>query len=317
MRFSVQSKEKGIPQGKEDNKDGDDKEEDKKNTPLANYDDAKGKQPRKDDDQDDEGYSGANNPEEQAASNIGDERGNASQRLTPQNSKGTADTKVSGKCIDDHLEPREENTLSIREEMEALGLLDDTISGRATAKQMVFEPIEILEVSAIAEVKKMVEDCMQPLPMPDFGLNLPLKEESEKFEAKQIKDAIDNHLSPETKKELRTKRTATRTDFMTRKKLAAESLKAACHLPPLAPKKDNGKKTSDKMQLPQEVKGSNELKQNSKSPQVHMVISFFLKSSIFSINLCINCVHLCTTGLAISTSLAINFLNSKFFSTEQ
>jgi len=25
---------------------------------------------------------------------------------------------------------------------------------------MVFEPIEILEVSAIAEVKKMVEDCM-------------------------------------------------------------------------------------------------------------------------------------------------------------
>lgn len=266
MRFSVQSKEKGIPQGKEDNKDGDDKEEDKKNTPLANCDDAKGKQPRKDDDQDDEGYSGANNPEEQAASNIGDESGNASERLTPQNSKGTADTKVSGKCSDDHLEPREENTLSIREEMEALGLLDDTISGRATAKQMVFEPIEILEVSAIAEVKKMVEDCMQPLPMPDSGLNLPLKEESEKFEAKQIKDAIDNHLSPETKKELRTKRTATRTDFMTRKKLAAESLKAACHLPPLAPKKDNGKKTSDKMQLPQEVKGSNELKQNSKSP---------------------------------------------------
>lgn len=275
MRFSVQSKEKGIPQGKEDNKDGDDKEEDKKNTPLANCDDAKGKQPRKDDDQDDEGYSGANNPEEQAASNIGDESGNASQRLTPQNSKGTADTKVSGKCSDDHLEPREENTLSIREEMEALGLLDDTISGRATAKQMVFEPIEILEVSAIAEVKKMVEDCMQPLPMPDSGLNLPLKEESEKFEAKQIKDAIDNHLSPETKKELRTKRTATRTDFMTRKKLAAESPKAACHLPPLAPKKDNGKKTSDKMQLPQEVKGSNELKQNSKSPQVHMVTSFF------------------------------------------
>jgi len=132
---------------------------------------------------------------------------------------------------------------------------------------MVFEPIEILEVSAIAEVKKMVEDCMQPLPMPDFGLNLPLKEESEKFEAKQIKDAIDNHLSPKTKKELRTKRTATRTDFMTRKKLAAESPKDACHLPPLAPKKDNGKKTSDKMQLPQEVKGSNELKQNSKSPQ--------------------------------------------------
>ena len=114
MRFSVQSKEKGIPQGKEDNKDGDDKEEDKKNTPLANCDDAKAKQPRKDDDQDDEGYSGANNPEEQAASNIGDERGNASQRLTPQNSKGTTDTKVSVKCIDDHLEPREENTLSIR-----------------------------------------------------------------------------------------------------------------------------------------------------------------------------------------------------------
>ena len=159
--------------------------------------------------------------------------------------------------------------------MEALGLLDDTISGRATAKQMVFEPIEILEVSAIAEVKKMVEDCMQPLPMPDSGLNLPLKEVSEKFEAKQIKDAIDNHLSPETKKELRTKRTATRTDFMTRKKLAAESPKDACHLPPLAPKKDNGKKTSDKMQLPQEVKGSNELKQNRKSPQVHMVTSFF------------------------------------------
>jgi len=132
---------------------------------------------------------------------------------------------------------------------------------------MVFEPIEILEVSAIAEVKKMVEDCMQPLPMPDFGLNLPLKEESEKFEAKQIKDAIDNHLSPKTKKELRTKRTATRTDFMTRKKLAAESPKAACHLPPLAPKKNNGKKTSDKMQPPQEVKGSNEIKQNSKSPQ--------------------------------------------------
>ena len=128
LRFSVQSKEKGIPQGKEDNKDGDDKEEDKKNTPLANCDDAKGKQPRKDDDQDDEGYSGANNPEEQAASNIGDERGNASQRLTPQNSKGTTDTKVSGKCIDDHLEPRKENTLSIREEMEALGLLDDTRS---------------------------------------------------------------------------------------------------------------------------------------------------------------------------------------------
>ena len=165
MRFSVQSKEKGIPQGKEDNKDGADKEEDKENTPLANCDDAKGKQPRKDDHQDDEGHSGANNPEKQAASNIGDESGNASQRLTPQNSKGTADTKVSGKCSDDHLEPREENTLSIREEMEALGLLD-TISGRATAKQMVFEPIEILEVSAIAEVKKMVEDCMQPLPMP-------------------------------------------------------------------------------------------------------------------------------------------------------
>ena len=30
LRFSVESKEKGIPQGKEDNKDGDDKEEDKK-----------------------------------------------------------------------------------------------------------------------------------------------------------------------------------------------------------------------------------------------------------------------------------------------
>jgi len=30
LRFSVQSKEKGIPQSKEDNKDGDDKEEDKK-----------------------------------------------------------------------------------------------------------------------------------------------------------------------------------------------------------------------------------------------------------------------------------------------
>ena len=96
----------------------------------------------------------------------------------------------------------------------------------------------------------MVEDCMQPLPMPDSGLNLPLKEESEKFEAKQIKDAIDNHLSPETKKELRTKRTAIRTDFMTRKKLAAESSKATCHLPPLAPKKDNGKKTSDKCSSP-------------------------------------------------------------------
>jgi len=62
---------------------------------------------------------------------------------------------------------------------------------------------------------------------------------------------------------------------MTRKKLAAKSSKAACLLPPLAPKKDNGKKTSDKMQLPQEVKGSNELKQNSKNPQVHMVTSFF------------------------------------------
>ena len=65
-----------------------------------------------------------------------------------------------------------------------------------------FEPIEILEVSAIAEVKKMVENCMQPIPMPDSGLKLPLKEESEKFEAKQIKDAIDNHLSPETKKRI-------------------------------------------------------------------------------------------------------------------
>ena len=202
MRFSVQSKEKGIPQGKEGSKDGDDKEEDKENTPLVNCDDAKGKQPRKDDHQDD-GHSGANNPEKQAASNIGDESGNASQRLTPQNSKGTADTKVSGKFSDVYvdLEPISPiNTLSIREEMEALGLLDETISGRATAKQMVFELIEILEVSAIAEVKKMVEDCMQPLPMPDSGLNLPLKEESEKFEAKQIKDAIDNHLSPETKK---------------------------------------------------------------------------------------------------------------------
>ncbi|KAG2641568.1 hypothetical protein PVAP13_2KG179600 [Panicum virgatum] len=150
--------------------------------------------------------------------------------------------------------------------MEALGLLDDTLPGRATAKQMVFETIEILEVSATAEVKKMVEDCMQ-LPMPDSGLNLPLKEESEKFETKQIKDAIDNHLSLETKKELRTKGTATRIDFMTRKKLVAKSSKAACLLPPLAPKKDNGKKTSDKMQLPQEVKGANELKKNSKSPQ--------------------------------------------------
>jgi len=142
------------------------------------------------------------------------------------------------------------NTLSIREEMEALGLLDDTLPGRATANQMVFETVEILEVSAAAEVKKMVEDCMQPLPMPDSGLNLPLKEESEKFEAKQIKDAIENHLSPETKKELTTKRTAIRIDFMTRKKLAAESSKAACHLPPLAPKKDNGKKTSDKCSSP-------------------------------------------------------------------
>ncbi|XP_039851816.1 uncharacterized protein LOC120710233 [Panicum virgatum] len=267
MKYKFKARRKVSLKAKKTTKMVMTKKKTKKNTPLANCDDAKGKQLRKDDDQDDEGYSGDNNPEEQAASNIGDESGNASQRLTPQNSKGTADTKVSGKCSDDHLEPREENTLSIREEMEALGLLDDTISGRATAKQMVFEPIEILEVSAIAEVKKMVEDCMHPLPMPDSGLNLPLKEESEKFEAKQIKDAIDNHLSPETKKELRTKRTATRTDFMTRKKLAAESLKAACHLPPLAPKKDNGKKTSDKMQLPQEVKGSNELKQNSKSPQ--------------------------------------------------
>ena len=145
LRFSAQSKEKGIPQGKEDNKDGDDKEEDKKNTPLANCDDAKGKQLRKDDHQEDEGHCGpnkgkdeTNNSGKQAASNIGDESGNASQRLTPQNSKGTADTKVSGKCSDDHLEPREENTLSIREEMEALGLLDDTISGHATAKQMFF-----------------------------------------------------------------------------------------------------------------------------------------------------------------------------------
>ena len=68
---------------------------------------------------------------------------------------------------------------------------------------------------------------------------------------------------------------------MTRKKVAAESSKAACCLPPLAPKKDNGKKTSDKMQLPQEGKGSIELKQDSKSPQVHMVIStLFFKSSI-------------------------------------
>ena len=183
-----------------------------------------------------------------------------------------------------------------------------------------FEPIEILEVSAIAEVKKMIEDCMQPLPMPDSGLNLPLKEESEKFEAKQIKDAIDNHLSPETKKELRTKKTAIRTDFMTRKKLAAESSKAACHLPPLAPKKDNGKKTSDKMQLPQEGKGSIELKQDSKSPQVHIVIStlflnhqFSINLCIHCVNLCINCANLCTTGLVISTSLPINFLNCIFF----
>ena len=84
------------------------KKKTKKNTPLANCDDAKGKQPRKDDHQDDEGHSGANNPEKQAASNIGDESVNASQRLTPQNSK------VLGKCSDDHLEPREENTLSIR-----------------------------------------------------------------------------------------------------------------------------------------------------------------------------------------------------------
>ena len=140
MRFLVQSNEKGIPQDKEDNKDGDDKEEDKENTPLTNCDDAKGKQPRKDDHQDDEGHSGANNPEKQAASNIGDESGNASQRLKPQNSKGTADTKVSGKCSDVYvdLEPISPiNTLSIREEMEALGLLDDTLPVRAIAKLMV------------------------------------------------------------------------------------------------------------------------------------------------------------------------------------
>ena len=60
LRFSVQSKKKGISQGKEDNKEGDEKEEDKENTPPAKCDDAKGKQSRKDDHQDDEGYSGAN-----------------------------------------------------------------------------------------------------------------------------------------------------------------------------------------------------------------------------------------------------------------
>ena len=141
MRFSAQSKEKGIPQGKEDNKDSDDKEEDKENKPLVNCDDAKGKQLRKDDHQEDEGHCGpnkgkdeTNNSGKQAASNIGDESGNASQRLTPQNSKGTADTKVSGKCSDVYvyLEPISPiNTPSIREEMEALGLLDDTLPVRA------------------------------------------------------------------------------------------------------------------------------------------------------------------------------------------